>query len=173
MKKTTCIVLGIILNWLFGVALAADFTLTSTAFSNNQRIPQIYSCDGKDVSPDLTWKNAPVNTKSFALVLGSPDWSAGSVYLWLLYNIPPDVTKLEKGASKNLPDKVLVGMNWYDESSYRGPCPPDSLLHHYVFTLYALNAVLDLPDDASSDDLIAEIQNHTIKQVKLTGLYSH
>ena len=58
------------------------FKLKSTAFSDKSIIPNLYSCDGKDISPDLTWVNTPVNTQSFAITLSSLDWSTQPIFLW-------------------------------------------------------------------------------------------
>ena len=50
--------------------------LTSPAFKQGSEIPSHYTSDGENVSPELSWKDAPANTKSFALVVHDPDASA-------------------------------------------------------------------------------------------------
>ena len=124
-------------------------------------------------SPELSWSNAPSNTQSFVLILSSPDWTTGKVYLWVLYNIPGNTKELAEKANKDLPDGTLVGNNFYDEADYRGPCPPDTLQHHYVFTLYALDTTLELPAGAEAEDILNKIGKHILKQTKLTGVFSH
>ncbi|HLX70701.1 MAG TPA: YbhB/YbcL family Raf kinase inhibitor-like protein, partial [Verrucomicrobiae bacterium] len=52
--------------------------LTSTAFKNMQPIPRDYTCDGKNVSPPLSWKGAPAETKSFVLIIDDPDAPGGN-----------------------------------------------------------------------------------------------
>lgn len=168
------ILVGVIVGLLFaGAVFANDFVLKSTAFSNNEKVPILYSCDGKDISPALAWDNAPANTKSFLLILSSPDWSTGFVNLWIVYNIPSNVKMLSEGANQNLPKGALVGTNYYYETSYRGPCPPDDFKHHYVFTIYALDTVLDLPEGAEIDDVLDKSNHHILKQTQLTGIFSH
>src|SRR5215469_12910977 len=49
------------------------FQLKSNAFQPDGNIPSLYSCEGENVSPELTWSGAPQGTKSFALVLHDPD----------------------------------------------------------------------------------------------------
>lgn len=153
--------------------LAAGLELTSTAFKNNQAIPILYSCHGEDISPALSWRNAPAGTQSFALVFSSPDWSAGLVYFWVLYNIPNNITTLSEGASQDLPGGISVGNNYYNEQDYHGPCPPDNNLHHYIFTLYALDAKLDIPSGEEIDDVLPKIKRHTITQTELVGIYKN
>lgn len=165
--------LGFFILFLAHAAISPTFTLTSSAFKDQGTIPALYTCDGKNISPPLTWTNAPPNTVSFALALTSPDWSAGSVYLWVLYNIPKDIHSLVEGANKELPDGIQVSMNYYNENAYNGPCPPDNNNHHYVFTIYALDKMLDLPYDAETDTIISHVDRHTLQQAHLTGNFSH
>jgi Raf kinase inhibitor-like YbhB/YbcL family protein len=154
-------------------ALAGDFTLKSTAFSNNQRIPVLYTCNGENISPPLSWDNVPPNTKSFVLILNTPDYSF-TPNLWIIYNIPENIKNLKQGANENLPAGTQVGTNYFYEEMYDGPCPPDKNLHHYVFTLYALDATFDqLENGIDPVKLLASIKSHILKQTELSGVYSH
>ena len=47
--------------------------LTSSAFSHNESIPAIHTCDGRDISPQLSWTSLPAGTKSLALIVDDPD----------------------------------------------------------------------------------------------------
>lgn len=171
MRSLIIIILGLTVATL---ALADDFTLKSPAFHDNERIPVLYTCNGKNISPPLSWDNIPANTKSFVLILKTPDWTPAKIYLWTIYNIPGDVKALGPGADQNLPDGTLVGMNFYYEANYTGPCPPDNLLHHYVFTLYALDTILyPIEDNIDPDDLLDIIKPHILKQTELKAVFSH
>ena len=46
--------------------VAMSFEITSPAFINGASIPSDFSCDGRDVSPALTWTEPPAGTQSFA-----------------------------------------------------------------------------------------------------------
>jgi Raf kinase inhibitor-like YbhB/YbcL family protein len=170
MRAITSLFLGLFIT---SAANAAEFSLTSSSFSNNDKIPVLHSCDGKNISPQLSWSNAPSNTQSFVLIFSSPDWPIGAVYLWVLYNIPADIKELPEKANTNLPQDILVGNNFYSETSYRGPCPPDSIMRHYVFTIYALDSMLSLSDGAEVDELFSKMQKHILKKTELTGTFSH
>ncbi|MDB5776836.1 MAG: phospholipid-binding protein [Herbaspirillum sp.] len=68
-------------------------------------------------------------------------------------------------------DKDMSG----DYFGYDGPCPPwnDALMHHYIFTVYALDLVR-LPVDGkfTRADALAAMQGHILAQASLTGLYT-
>jgi|GEM_PF-5693375 len=43
--------------------------LSSSAFSQFTEIPNLYTCEGDNQSPPLSWSNIPVGTKSLALIV--------------------------------------------------------------------------------------------------------
>lgn len=58
---------------------------------------------------------------------------------------------------------------------YDGPCPPwnDELIHHYQFTLYALDLDrVPLQGRFDGPAIFKAIQGHTLDQARLTGLYA-
>jgi len=166
--------IGIIFGLLLATtASAADFTLRSSVVANNGALGELYTCNGKNISPPLSWENAPSNTQSFALLMYSPDWPEEMVYKWIVFNIPSTMTKLAEGDSTSLPAGVVTAMNSFGDSIYRGPCAPDNKSHHYVFDIYALDTTLDLDDSASLDDIMTAIKHHAIKDAKLTITYQH
>ena len=81
-----------------GFALS-DMQLTSTAFATGSSIPSKHTGEGVDVSPELSWSNAPEGTKAFAVICHDPDAplvtprTYGYVH-WVLYNIPGDISSL-------------------------------------------------------------------------------
>lgn len=153
---------------------ATPLRLTSSAFADNQPIPQIHSCDGDNTSPALSWRGVPAGTASLALVLRDPDAPSGEFYHWLLYDLPTTVTALPSGKyhDPKFPLGGLQGENGFGNLGYGGPCPPLGAPHHYIFTLYALNqATLGLPAGASSDEVSAAMQGKILAQAQLVGLY--
>src|SRR4051794_19746446 len=92
---------------------------------------------GQKISPALVWRDAPAETKSFAVTAidhNAPpnDWSH-----WILIDIPPGVTSLAKGAAP--PAGAHAVMTDFGDQGYGGPCPPPgSGVHHYEFTVWAL-----------------------------------
>jgi len=62
-----------------------------------------------------------------------------------------------------------------DYFGYDGPCPPwnDTLPHHYVFILYALD-IPRLPLDGTlrGAEVRAALSGHVLAQASLTGRYA-
>jgi phosphatidylethanolamine-binding protein (PEBP) family uncharacterized protein len=57
---------------------------------------------------------------------------------------------------------------------YDGPCPPwnDSILHHYVFTLYAVDVVRLEVNGPRGADVRAALTGHVLAQARLMGIYT-
>ena len=113
-----------------GFALSS-MQLTSSAFNDGTNIPQQYTGEGADISPQLSWTDAPEATKSFALICHDPDapvispGSYGYVH-WVLYNIPFNINSLEENT-----DLYTSGINDFGNLGYGGPMPPNGHgIHH-------------------------------------------
>ena len=62
-----------------------------------------------------------------------------------------------------------------DYFGYDGPCPPfnDSLIHHYHFTLYALDVEkLPLEGNFTCADVVKAMANHILASDTITGTYT-
>lgn len=153
-------------------AQASDFTLNTQDFSIRGLLPQEYTCDGADVSPELEWQNPPPNTKAFAIVLNDPDAKKGNFYHWIIYNIPKNVTTLKHGMNP-LPQGTVVVTNSFGKAQYNGPCPPQGATHNYIFNIYALKQPLSLPANADISTVLQEITKQTIDSTYVSVIYSH
>lgn len=157
-------------------ALIMAFILSSTAFQQRNVIPAIYTCEGADRSPPLTWSNLPKGTQSLALIVDDPDapdpQASQMTYVhWVLYNIPVTVQQLPEGVTTGqLPKGTLEGINDWHRTGYGGPCPPIGS-HRYFFKLYALDTVLDDLHAPSKAQLETAIQNHILGIAELMGTY--
>ena len=153
-------------------------TLTAPAFKNNGSIPAVYTCDGKDISPELIWAGVPKNARSLVLIVDDPDAPDPAApkmtwVHWVLYNIPPTATGLAEGIKDNaLPAGTLQGLNDWKRTGYGGPCPPIGR-HRYFHKLYALDIVL--PDIQQPTKALVEqaMQGHIIGDIVLLGTYQH
>lgn len=147
--------------------------LESTAFRGSEKIPAQYTCEGKDLSPALSWKGLPQETKYLALIMDDPDAPMGTWVHWVLYNIPSTVTQLAEGVStqETLPNGARQGINDFKKLGYGGPCPPPGKPHRYFFKLYALDAMLELPAKATKAQLVGAMKNHILAETQLIGLY--
>jgi len=102
------------------------FQIATPTFSAGETIPKKFTCDGPDVSPQLSWKEAPVGAQSFALIMDDPDAPVGTWVHWVLYNVPANITELPEGVEKQgqLASGALQGRNDFHKTGYGGPCPP-------------------------------------------------
>ena len=147
-------------------------TLSSSAFQNGQPIPSLYTCDGQNASPALTWSGVPEGTKSLALVAEDPDAPLGTFVHWVVYSIPLAATGLQGGftTDPHTPDGTQQGTTDFGQTGYGGPCPPSGS-HRYIFKLYALDKEPLLDDGATSAQLTQAMQGHILAQAQLMGTY--
>jgi Raf kinase inhibitor-like YbhB/YbcL family protein len=147
--------------------------LSSTSFQDGSRIPAKYTCSGAGISPQLAWNAPPAATASLALIVTDPDAPRGIFTHWVLYDLPAETRALPEGLPGvgQLPDGALQGRNDFGEIGYGGPCPPPGSPHHYIFTLYALDAKLNLPVGEKRAQVEAAMQGHILASGKLIGLF--
>jgi Raf kinase inhibitor-like YbhB/YbcL family protein len=157
-------------------------TLTSPAFADAARIPVKYSQAGDELSPPLAWSGAPDSVRSFVLIVHDVDAAVGptgtdDMLHWMVWNIPGSASSLPEGVrhGAELPDgarQISVSGPYY-----RGPAAPASgPIHHYVFELYALDAMLDVPAVGASPAatraaVLAAMAGHVRGKGVLVALY--
>lgn len=141
--------------------------LTSIAFTDATEIPTQYACTGQKISPPLTIAGVMPDAKSLALTVDDLDAPGGTFHHWIVWNILPQTGEIPVGAA---PAGAMEGTNSGGKIGYIAPCPPAGT-HHYVFTLYELDASVDLQPTAKEQDLLSAIQNHILDEVHLTGLF--
>lgn len=176
---------------------ASSFQVSSTTFVDGATLPLSMinnivlngsnSCSlggspGGNESPELSWTTAPAGTASF--VVTTYDTTAAFTH-WGMYNIPPTATGLPENAGvagsiygQQIFNDFLVG------KEYDGPCPPQGYkpyAHHYVFTVYALDIVLHLPESpnfpANAETLYQALikagkEHHILANATISGFYS-
>jgi len=147
--------------------------IESPAFKNGGRIPSKYSCDGADISPEIKWRDAPENAKSFALISDDPDAPMGVFTHWVIFNIPPSQNGLKEGieTKPTLQNGSIQGKTDFGRIGYGGPCPPSGT-HRYGFHLYALDTMLSLPPGSAKQQVLRAIQGHILAEAEIVGLYS-
>ncbi len=150
------------------------FTLTSPSFEEGSVIPSDFACTGANKSPQLDWSDPPAGTQSFAIVFNDPDAGSRGFVHWVVYNIPSDARSLpaEVPARPEIHDTAVHGSNGWGRLDYGGPCPPEGSTHNYVFTLYALDALLELKSGAAKPDLEEAMRVHVLATATLTARFS-
>ena len=150
--------------------------LTSPAFSDGGEIPRECGYKNGNEAPPLKINGITKRIKSLALIMDDPDAMepAGKVWVhWVVWNISP--LSLEHFQAENSQTPEIEcnskGMNDFGEVGYGGPAPPDKR-HTYVFKLYALDTILDLPEGSPKAALESAMEGHIIEQTTLTGTYA-
>ena len=151
------------------------FSLSSPAFENGGKIPSKYTCDeDRLLSPPLFISGVPESAASLALIVDDPDVPKmrrpdGVFDHWVLFNLPSDTTDIPEGRSVG-----TAGVNSAGTAAYTGPCPPpeyEPSEHRYIFRLYALDEVLNLPSGATKKEVLAAMEGHIIAITEFVGRY--
>ncbi len=158
----------------------AVFTLTSHDLRDGATVgnAQVYNeddCKGANVSPQLSWSNAPPGAKSFAVTIFDRDAPGPGWWHWAVADIPANVTSLPSNASASGYLKrigAIEARNDYGDVGYGGPCPPPGKAHRYVVTVFALNTA-DLRLGPARHALMFdhEINTSVLAKAQLTVTY--
>lgn len=153
-------------------AIETPFGLASKKFADGGTIPDLYTCDGSNISPPLEIRNVPAGTQSFVLIVDDPDAPGSTFVHWVLYDIPATHAIFRPNFQ---PGKYGVsGTNDAAQLGYFGACsPPGDDPHHYSFRLYALDiATLGLAEGATKAQVEAAMDGHVLEMTELTGLFA-
>lgn len=170
MKKLIVLLLGFIF-----IGNVWTLEIESGAFLNQGYIPAKYSCDSSDISPDISWKDVPFGTKSFALICDDPDAPFKTWVHWVIFNIPAEKRQLPENTPKEsvLSEGAVQAVNDFGKIGYAGPCPPQGKSHRYFFKLYALDGILSFSSDKeiTKNDVLTAMQGHILAEAKIMGIY--
>ncbi len=150
----------------------SDLEVTTPAFRDGESIPAKHTCEGDDVSPALSWKGLPEETKSVAVFCHDPDAplvkpGAYGFTHWLIYNLPAGSSGLEEAASEG-----AEGVNDAGNSGYNGPAPPPGHgLHRYFFWVLALDQELNLEAGLTLEQFLEKVEPHILGMNRMMGSY--
>jgi Raf kinase inhibitor-like YbhB/YbcL family protein len=147
--------------------------LTSDSFADSSWIPEMYTCEGEDISPHLAWGELPDSTKSLALICDDPDAPMKTWVHWVVYHIPVSMTELSEDMADDpvLDSGIMQGTTDFGRTGYGGPCPPRGKPHRYFFTLYALDELPELEPGAPKKELLKAMDGHILGRGILMGTY--
>lgn len=164
--------------------LAEGFYLSSSDVQGQIADAQVFNsfgCSGKNISPQLSWKNAPAGTKSFAITVYDPDAPTGSGWWhWLVFNIDASLDELKTGASGQQAGKSLMpagaveSMTSYGSPGFGGACPPaGDKAHRYIFTVFALDTEkINQTADARPELIGFLLNRHVIAKASIMAYYA-
>lgn len=128
-------------------------------------------CNGGNRSPALRWTHPPARTKAFALSVYDPDAGPAGWWHWIAYDIPSERRSLAAALPPTSPN-MKQGVNDFGTVGYGGPCPPPGAVHHYIFTLYALDVAQLAASAPLRGPAFAQlIHPHIIATATITGNY--
>ncbi len=174
-------ILGILLTISSTLFAQNTFTLTSNDLGGQATITEEFNgfgCTGQNKSPQLSWKNAPEGTKSFAVTMYDPDAPTGSGWWhWLVFDIPANTNELVAGAGdvtlKLTPEGTIQSITDYGANGYGGPCPPEGHgIHQYIITVYALKTdTLGLNKDTNPAVVGYYLWNNALAKASIVTYY--
>ncbi len=183
-KGTAVALLAVVATSWGAVARSGEFSLSSPQIKANGTIAAKhvfngFGCTGENISPALSWSEAPPQTQSFALLVHDSDAPTGGSgwWHWLVVDIPASSSQLRAGAGsadgKGLPKGARQIRSDYGSPSWGGPCPPlGNAPHRYTFTLHALPVkTLELPPDPSAALVGFMVNSQSLGKASFTALY--
>lgn len=159
------------------------FTLSSQDLEGQATTDQVlhdcgFGCSGKNISPHLSWENAPAETQSFALTIYDEDAPTGSGWWhWLIFDIDKNITELKSGAgdlkADLAPVDAIQSKTDFNFLGYGGPCPPvGDGIHKYTATVYALKiGKLGLDSEANPALVGFYLEQNVIQKSSLVFYY--
>ena len=158
--------------------------VSSSALKETGFLLKDFTCEGPDMSPQLSWTEVPSNTVSIAIVAEDVDAEEGSFAHWLMWGVPSGVQELAAGVSgsPDLSAGAIEGINGFSTIGWRGPCPPPRVIgsssvsmggrstsvntgvisNLYVINVYALDTEVSLDPGAARNDVLKAIEGHII-----------
>ncbi|MFM8744585.1 MAG: YbhB/YbcL family Raf kinase inhibitor-like protein [Cytophagales bacterium] len=156
------------------------FTLTSKELGGEATKLQEFNgfgCTGDNQSPQLSWKNAPEGTKSFAITMYDPDAPTGSGFWhWVVFDIPANRNELITGSGNKpelAPKGTVQSITDYGIKGFGGPCPPVGHgFHKYIITVHALKTdKLGLNESTNPAVVGFYLWNNTLAKASIIAYY--
>ena len=159
--------------------LISNAIITSDAFkvtgSNYLNLPLSYTCDGVNggTSPSLSWSGTSSLATHLGLTMHSVNSDGSASHQFSMFNIPSSVTTLAEGdfsigtvAEGDMTSAEIAAAGGI---AYAAPCAAGAGLETlYVFTLYELDAELELTSSVTHSDVQTALNELSISSVPMT-----
>lgn len=159
------------------VALTKTMTLSSPDFKDGGNLPLNFTCDGKGISPSLSWSNIPSAAQSLVVIMDTipgplrpGEVDIGKHFYLTLFNIPTTVSSIAAGTT----NIGTLGQNFQGKKlGYTPPCSQGPGSKKYTIYLYALNSQLNIAaTDATEKNLLDAMNGKVISSAELNVFYS-
>lgn len=154
-------------------AQAAPLSVTCPAFKDNDRMPRSVACEGGERSPALAIDSPPAGTVSLAVLMTEMDPPRAGAALWMVYNLPPGAASLPENQPRTraLKNDALQLPGASGKMGYSGPCQNPGAVKRYAIEVFALDTMLDLPENADKRALLLAAEGHILARAMLVGRY--
>ena len=148
----------------------------SPAVGADGRIDPVFSAEGDNVSPQLSWTAVP-EAESYAVVVEDPDAPGTDPWVhWLIWDLPGTVTELAQGVEQldrpSSPQGAAQGLNGARTYGWYGPKPPPGHgVHHYHFQVFALSKRLGMGPETGLPQLLNALKGTTLASGELVGTF--
>lgn len=157
--------------------VSKSMTLSSPDFKESGNLPIDFTCDGKGISPSLSWSNIPENAQSLVVIMDTipgplrpGEVDIGKHFYLTLFNIPTTVSSIAAGTT----NIGTLGQNFQGKKlGYTPPCSQGPGSKKYTIYLYALNSQLNIAaTDATEKNLLDAMNGKVISSAELNVFYS-
>jgi Raf kinase inhibitor-like YbhB/YbcL family protein len=152
----------------------AHLTVSTPSFGDGGDIPFENTQYRGNNFPGVAWTAGPPDTKSYVVIMQDADVvrNGAPILHWTLYDVPPDVTKLDPGmtAAGNPPGSYYGPNMRGDAQPYAGPHPPPGPKHHYHLQVFALDDSLPPNPAMTYDTLTEQMRDHILASGEVVGL---
>ena len=159
------------------VSGSKSLSLSSPDFKDGGTLPKDFTCDGKGISPSLSWSNVPATTQSLVLIMDTipgplrpGEVDVGKHVYLTVFNIPKEVASISAGAT----NVGTLGQNSQGKAlGYTPPCSQGPGSKKYSIYLYALTSRLTIaPQEATEINLLNAMSGKVISSAQLDVFYS-
>jgi Raf kinase inhibitor-like YbhB/YbcL family protein len=146
----------------------------SYSMADGGRLPSKYTTDGLNISPHIGWQRVPREAKSIAIIMNDSDSSSGSWIHWGIFNIPPQLIELgeDQPKERNINHGIRQVVNDFGKPGYHGPLGATEK-HKYVFTVCALDEMLQVKFNCTGEDLLKAMYGHVIEKALIRTYYGN
>jgi phosphatidylethanolamine-binding protein (PEBP) family uncharacterized protein len=159
------------------VTPSKTMTVSSPDFKDGGNLPVDFTCDGKGISPSLSWSNVPISAQSLVVIMDTipgplrpGEVDIGKHFYLTLFNIPTTVSSIAAGAT----NIGILGQNFQGKKlGYTPPCSQGPGSKKYTISLFALNSKLSIsPTEATENNLLSAMSGKVVASAEMNVFFS-
>lgn len=141
--------------------------ISSPDVAEGEVLDATFTCDGLNVSPELTITGTPLAAAELGIVVLDADGDGG--IRWAITGIDPTTVVIERGVT---PRGAVTAEGSTGIVGWDGPCPPPGdPLRTYHFTVFAVPEPLGLAEGGDAQQALAALESAAIARDTLVVFY--